>query len=93
MEAPEWWLKAHPDDVMVWDSGPQYGYAVVASPEYRRDAAARLFVLLEHLEASSAVARPATILAAKYRRMVLPGDMGEWTQRLCQGRSASVARG
>ena len=51
MEAPEWWLKAHPDDVMVWDSGPQYGYAVVASPEYRRDAAARLFVLLEHLEA------------------------------------------
>jgi hypothetical protein len=50
MEAPEWWLKAHPDDAMVWESGPQFGYAVVASPEYRRDAAERLAALVAHLE-------------------------------------------
>jgi beta-galactosidase len=51
VEAPEWWQKAHPDDVMVWDSGPQFAYAVVASPEYRRDAAERLGTLVAHLEA------------------------------------------
>jgi hypothetical protein len=50
VDAPEWWLKAHPDDVMVWDSGPQFRYAVVASPEYRRDAAERLAALVAHLE-------------------------------------------
>jgi hypothetical protein len=49
-DAPEWWLKAHPDDVMVWDSGPQFRYAVIASPEYRRDAAERLAALVAHLE-------------------------------------------
>ncbi|MHB1035115.1 MAG: beta-galactosidase [Pirellulales bacterium] len=51
LDAPEWWRKAHPEDVMVWDSGPQFPYAVVASPEYRRDAAARLAALVAHLEA------------------------------------------
>ncbi len=51
LDAPEWWLKAHPDDVMVWDSGPQFRYAVVASSQYRRDAAERLAALVSHLEA------------------------------------------
>lgn len=51
VDAPEWWLKAHPDDVMVWDSGPQFRYAVVASPQYRRDASERLAALVAHLEA------------------------------------------
>lgn len=50
MDAPEWWLKAHPDDVMVWDSDPQFRYAVVASPSYQRDAAERLSALVTHLE-------------------------------------------
>jgi beta-galactosidase len=49
--APQWWREAHPDDDMVWDSGPQFGYPVVASPEYRRDAAERLALLVTHLEA------------------------------------------
>jgi len=51
MDAPGWWLKAHPDDAMVWDRDPQFGYAVVASPAYRRDAAERLAALVAHLEA------------------------------------------
>jgi hypothetical protein len=50
MDAPEWWLKAHPEDTMVWESGPQFGYPVVASPQYRRDAAERLAALVAHLE-------------------------------------------
>lgn len=50
VDAPEWWLNAHPDDVMVWESGPQFKYAVVASPQYRRDAAERLAALVAHLE-------------------------------------------
>jgi len=48
---PAWWAAAHPDDVMVWDRPPQEPPgAVVASPEYRRDAAARLAALVAHLE-------------------------------------------
>jgi beta-galactosidase len=51
MAPPAWWREAHPDDVMVWDMGPQkhIGF-VVASPEYRRDAAQRLAALVSHLE-------------------------------------------
>ncbi|HUT88467.1 MAG TPA: beta-galactosidase [Thermoguttaceae bacterium] len=51
MTPPAWWRRAHPDDVMVWDMGPQkhVGF-VVASPEYRRDAAQRLAALVSHLE-------------------------------------------
>lgn len=48
--APQWWRAAHPEDDMVWDSGPQFGYPVVASPAYRRDAAERLALLVTHLE-------------------------------------------
>jgi len=51
MGAPPWWREAHPDDVMVWDKGPQeHTDVVVASPEYRRDAAERLSALVAHLE-------------------------------------------
>ncbi|MHB8972365.1 MAG: hypothetical protein ACYC3X_14035 [Pirellulaceae bacterium] len=49
--APQWWRAAHPDDDMVWDSGPQFGYPVVASPDYRHDVAERLAALVTHLEA------------------------------------------
>ena len=48
--APAWWREAHPEDDMLWDSGPRWGYPVVASPAYRRDAAARVFALVAHLE-------------------------------------------
>ncbi len=47
---PAWWRKAHPDDVMTWEDGSQQPYAVVASPTYRRDAAARVVALVKHLE-------------------------------------------
>lgn len=50
MDPPAWWRDAHPDDVMKWDDGHR-GPAVVASPLYRREAAARLHALVEHLEA------------------------------------------
>ena len=51
MEPPAWWRQAHPDDVMAWDKAPQeHGGVVVASPEYRRDAAQRLAALVSHLE-------------------------------------------
>lgn len=51
MEPPVWWRESHPDDVMVWDRGPQkHSSAVVASPDYRRDAAERLAALIAHLE-------------------------------------------
>jgi hypothetical protein len=50
MGPPEWWLRAHPDDAMVWDTPGQPGSFVVASPEYRRDAAASLAALVRHLE-------------------------------------------
>jgi len=51
MNAPTWWQQAHPDEVMVWDKGPQaHTEAVVASPLYRRDAAERLAALVTHLE-------------------------------------------
>jgi len=49
--APGWWREAHPEDDMVWDRGPQFGYAVVASAAYRRDASSRLAELVTHLEA------------------------------------------
>jgi hypothetical protein len=51
MGAPAWWREAHPDDVMTWEKGSQDpADAVVASPDYRRDAAARLAALVKHLE-------------------------------------------
>ena len=51
MRAPRWWQEAHPDDVMVWDApGQEHNDVVVASEDYRRDAASRLAALIVHLE-------------------------------------------
>ena len=49
-DPPDWWRKARPDEVMTWEDGSQQHHAVVASPLYRRDAAARVAALVEHLE-------------------------------------------
>lgn len=51
MGAPPWWRAAHPGAAMVWDRpGEYHNDVVVASPEYRRDAAERLAALVAHLE-------------------------------------------
>ena len=90
--APQWWREAHPEDDMVWDSGPQFGYPVVASPAYRRDAAERLAALVTHLEAKfgphMAGYHPC---GQNTRRVVLSGDLGTGAQRICPGRSARLA--
>jgi len=49
MSPPPWWREAHPDDVMQWEDGRRDN-AVVASPQYRRDAVERLAALVNHLE-------------------------------------------
>jgi hypothetical protein len=51
MDPPAWWYDLHPDDRMVWDHGTSTDTnAVVASPNYRRDAAERLAALVAHVE-------------------------------------------
>jgi len=51
MYPPAWWYDAHPDDRMVWDRGtPTMQDVVVASLDYRHDAAERLSALIVHLE-------------------------------------------
>ncbi|MBN2451912.1 MAG: beta-galactosidase [Lentisphaeria bacterium] len=50
MHPPAWWLRAHPEAVMLWEDGPHRNGFTVASPEYRRDAAAALRALVVHLE-------------------------------------------
>ncbi len=49
MNPPPWWREAHPEDVMQWEDGRR-AHMVVASPQYRRDAAERLAALVTHLE-------------------------------------------
>ena len=49
MDPPAWWKAAHPDEVMQWEDGRRDA-AVVASPLYRKEAAARLAALVRHLE-------------------------------------------
>lgn len=51
LDAPAWWLAAHPDEAMHWDGGEHRPHAVVCSPLYRREASERLAALVEHLEA------------------------------------------
>ncbi|WP_165227992.1 beta-galactosidase [Aquisphaera insulae] len=51
MMPPEWWLDEHPGERMQWEDGRR-ALVVVASPEYRRDAAERLRALVEHIEAT-----------------------------------------
>jgi hypothetical protein len=51
VDAPAWWLAAHPDDRTVWDDGPhEHAMAVPASAQYRHDATIGLIQLIEHLE-------------------------------------------
>jgi len=52
MEPPNWWKKAHPDHVMVWEDGPRERGFAVASEQYRQDASAQLTALVRHLEAT-----------------------------------------
>ena len=49
-DPPDWWRKAHPDADMTWEDGSRQHHGVVASPLYRREAAARVAALVEHLE-------------------------------------------
>jgi hypothetical protein len=49
-DPPDWWRQAHPDEVMTWEDGSRQHHGVVASPLYRREAAARVAALVEHLE-------------------------------------------
>lgn len=49
-DPPDWWRKAHPEDNMTWEDGSHLLHAVVASPRYRREAAARVAALVEHFE-------------------------------------------
>ncbi len=49
-DPPDWWRKAHPDEVMTWEDGSRQHHAVMASPLYRREAAARVAALVGHLE-------------------------------------------
>lgn len=50
VEPPDWWRKAHPDELMTWDDGSRRHHAVVASPTYRHDAATQVAALVQHLE-------------------------------------------
>ena len=49
-DPPDWWRKAHPDEAMTWEDGSRQHHGVVASQLYRREAAARVAALVEHLE-------------------------------------------
>lgn len=48
--APAWWSAQHPGEAMQWEDGKKLD-AVPASPRFREDAAERLRLLVEHLEA------------------------------------------
>jgi hypothetical protein len=51
VNAPQWWLAAHPNEAMKWDDArPHQPHAVPASPVYRHDCAEHLAALVEHLE-------------------------------------------
>jgi beta-galactosidase len=50
VDPPDWWRHAHSDEVMTWEDGSRQHHAVVASPLYRQEAAARVAALVEHLE-------------------------------------------
>jgi hypothetical protein len=51
-DPPDWWRKAHPDHAMTWEDGSRQHHGVVGSPLYRREAAARVAALVEHLEST-----------------------------------------
>lgn len=50
---PDWWKKAHPNEMMQWEDSPSGNHPnspVPASPVFRRDVGARLAALIAHLE-------------------------------------------
>ena len=50
---PDWWQKAHPDEMMRWEDSPGGGHPnvpVPASPIFQHDAGARLAALITHME-------------------------------------------
>ncbi len=48
--APDWWNKAHPDELMKWESGAHPQLASPASTLYVKEASVRLARLVSHLE-------------------------------------------
>jgi beta-galactosidase len=50
LDPPAWWREAHPNDVMTWEDGSHQAHGLVGSPLYRREAAARVAALVEHVE-------------------------------------------
>ncbi len=53
VNAPAWWMEAHPDELMAWDDGPHpERRASPASGIYRREAAEKLSALVMHLEST-----------------------------------------
>lgn len=49
--APDWWLKEHADEAMLWENGRHQGIASPASALYRADASRNLAALIRHIEA------------------------------------------
>ncbi len=52
MDAPAWWLAAHPGEVMTWEDGSQGRGMAVPGEVYCQDACLRLAALVRHLEAT-----------------------------------------
>ncbi|MBI5833451.1 MAG: hypothetical protein HZB16_14225 [Armatimonadetes bacterium] len=50
LDAPAWWLAAHPDEAMKWDAGTHSPHAVPCSPLYQTEALRNLDALIRHLE-------------------------------------------
>lgn len=52
INAPVWWISAHPDDEMRWQGVKKNKgrAATIASPVYRKEAEANLIAFIEHLE-------------------------------------------
>ena len=49
--APQWWLDAHPDELMRWEDGKHgAGWASPASIVFQKDASERLALMIQHLE-------------------------------------------
>ena len=93
MEPPAWWREAHPDDVMVWDQGPQEalrrgGCLARLSPRRRRAAVG------PDRPPGREIRRPhggIPSLRPKHGRVVLSRDLGAGAERLCAGRLAGLA--
>ena len=49
--APDWWKKAHPNELMRWENGDHGGWAAVSSELFQREGGERLKQFVEHVEA------------------------------------------